>query len=204
MIKDYFFQRSSDGGLAFKRPSLITDSTVSTTMRSPTIGLSSYNDNIYLIFGNTTSLIFSKSTNAGDNFDTPVVLGKSEDLVNLGHFRPAIAVSNNDTIFITWINRVMNQNNVYFTKSDGVGLTSPPRILKSFEWQQRTPDPVILYDSRNSALHIVWNEHLPVEGVGRFPFLSTIYTKSTDNGDNFIESKPITENVFFNDMAIAR
>jgi hypothetical protein len=174
---DVFLTKSDDYGATFHLP--VDVSSDAGQSGTPQIAVSQ--NNLYVVWMDNTSgtydILFSKSTDGGNSFGTPVNVSNLH--ADSGY--PQFAATGNN-VYVTWTQTISNQNyDVYFAKStdDGNAFGTPINLSNNYGasgW------PKIATDGN---IYISWVDSTP----GKF---DVFITKSSDGGATFENSTDVS------------
>jgi len=167
-----YYLRSIDGGYTWTEPYLLADTSLTSSNVVPIIKVK--NNNVFIVWSNYfrggggRNITFRKSTNSGQNWQSPVYILPSNNLELQKH---AMCISDSD-IYVVFSH---NDNGLHFefTKSTNWGQTwsEPEEIFTTLESGD------IDIACRGDAIHFVW--------IGRFNYddkWETYYIKSENSG----------------------
>jgi hypothetical protein len=121
-IFSIFFSKSYDGGNTWTPSIKVSDNPLIDGQRMPSLALDSDN-NIYVVWidyiGADTNISFARSTNRGDNFTIWKQVNDDPGIAK--QYQPSIAVTDNNKIFVTWIDEREGGYNIYFANSTDGG-----------------------------------------------------------------------------------
>jgi len=173
---DIFFSKSTDGGNTFSSmPMRISDNLGGSS--DPQIAASG--SNVYVVwrqgFTSTTSeIIFSKSTDGGNNFSIPFDISQ----IVKHSFSPQIAISGSN-VYVVWADdtNVPGNSDILFRKSIDGGNNFGNTLFLSKN-PGRSFSPQIAASGNN--VYVVWADNTTVNGNS-----DIFFRKSTDGGNNF-------------------
>ncbi len=185
---DIFFKKSTDNGDTFGNVINLSNNNSTTNVQYAEI-VSSGN-NVYVIWtdtstGGTSNVIFSKSTDNGVTFSTPVKLSNSA----LGSFYPRMTLSGS-ALVVSWIDNEppliqggSNNSDVIVTKSTDGGNTFSTPINISNNSGMSMDSQITSYGNN---VYEVWRDTTNPANGGIY------FSKSTDGGNTF--STPVNVN----------
>ncbi|MCZ6582387.1 MAG: sialidase family protein [Thaumarchaeota archaeon] len=113
----------------------------------------SQNEKIFLVwtekYENNAEILFSKSSDGGITFSTPINLSKNEGVSAF----PRISVSG-DSVFVTWYDYSDGQSEIYFAKSEDGGETFS--VLNISNNTSASYNPWV--SSNSKFVYLVWND----------------------------------------------
>jgi predicted secreted protein with PEFG-CTERM motif len=165
------FAKSTDGGATFGNPGIISNKPGDSSYPK----ISTSGDNIYVAWSYTATnkdydVLFSKSTDGGSTFSTPVNISN-----NLGDSGlPQMAVSGNN-VYVTWENNGLGNFEVFVAKSADSGITfaSPVNISNNM-----APSGAPQIAASGNNVYVVWMDRTP----GNYDIF---VAKSNDAGSTF-------------------
>jgi len=165
------FAKSTDGGATFSTPVNISNNSGDSSF--PKILVSENNIYVTWAFTVTTTdydVLFSKSTDGGATFSTPVNLSNTVRDTGL----PQMAISGNN-IYITWENNGSGNFDVFVAKSTDSGNTfsTPVNVSKN---PKSSGAPQIV--ASGNDVYVAWMDNTP----GNY---DVFVAKSTDNASTF-------------------
>ena len=176
--RDIYFKRSEDNGTSFGET--INLSTNPGGSLNPTMTASKTSSSLYVVWehipGNNGEIFFTRSTDNGEKFDSPLVIGNNTGLNGF----PQVAMSEiNTNVYVVWHDA---QNGIMLRRSTDSGSTfEPPIKLGSRNVDSQNPQIAV---SQDNNIYVAWQSNSQ-EGNG-----SIVFTRSTDNGESF--ENPIT------------
>jgi hypothetical protein len=165
------FTKSSDNGKTFTNPVCVNETNlkVDKHISVPDVCSDSHG-NIYVVWvdnrnGTRGNIYSSKSVDNGATFGTNIRVDDGE--INALHNVPRIAISSNDTIFVTWFDgRTENVTHydIYFSASYDGGKTFIPniRVDNTGNTMSDQTFPSIDLDKHNN-IYITWSQSEPNE-----------------------------------------
>ncbi len=167
---DVFFVRSTDGGVTFDTPlNLSNDTNPSTNPQVAALG-----SNVYVVWlsdlGESGEVWFTRSTDNGANFDTPVKLSGSSVLAD----NPRIAAEST-YVYVTWDDPTGGNHDVFVIVGSGNGSTFGTPVNVSSDLNEST-QPSIATVGFN--VYVAWRS---LNGTDTLVF----FNKSTDRGVNY-------------------
>ena len=176
--RDIYFKRSEDNGTSFGET--INLSTNPGGSLNPTMTASKTSSSLYVVWehipGNNGEIFFTRSTDNGEKFDSPLVIGNNTGLNGF----PQVAMSEiNTNVYVVWHDA---QNGIMLRRSTDSGSTfEPPIKLGSRNVDSQNPQIAV---SQDNNIYVAWQSN-PQGGNG-----SIVFTRSADNGESF--ENPIT------------
>jgi hypothetical protein len=167
---EIFLDKSDDSGVSFHTPVVVSG----TTGESGTPQIIVSGNNVYAVWMDNTSkiydILFSKSTDGGKSFGTPVNISKLH--ADSGY--PQFAVSGNN-IYVVWTQTISESNyDIFFAKSSDNGDTFDKPVNLSND-NGASGWPKIASDG---SIYVSWVDSTP----GKF---DVFITKSSDGGTTF-------------------
>jgi hypothetical protein len=184
------FARSTDSGASFETVKNLGNNTgFNGFPQIATIG-----NNVYVMWTNNFQekygqVYFTRSTDSGASFGTPITLESKDDDVGTMVFSPHITANpNNDDVYLVWHGgRIVEHSyvealisDVYFTRStdSGASFGETTNLSNYSGW---SVDPQIAVSEDNNV-YVVWTNNFQ-EKYGQIYF-----TRSTDSGASFGET----------------
>lgn len=176
-----FFSQSSDSGVTFSRPLNLSNNPGGPAL-FPQMGVDSGGD-IYVAWfdsnSGNASIFFSRSTDGGATFSTPVSASAVAGPVLL-------AVDPTGKVYVAWArNDSSGVARLVFSRSLDRGATFTSPLAISNASVTAIPGAIALDASGN--INVAWTEAVPPQG------LSNVYfSRSTDSGASFSSPSPVT------------
>lgn len=185
---DIWYIKSSNGGDTFDTPIEITTNNFSLY---PSIA--AYNNNVYIFYANAANYplvdyYFTRSTNNGNTFDTPIQINDAPCIGNI-EFDGAtsIALNAEGNIYLTWVDgrRLNGKGDICFAKSTDGGLNFSPNVIVNdinqpgADYEQYIPS--ITVDASNNVYISFSDKRLGDDWGNNRAYIS----KSNDGGNSF-------------------
>ena len=168
-----FFSGSADNAKTFGEPINVSNH----TKESIDTGIAVSENNIYLIWNqetlDSTDIFFSKSTDYGNIFSTPINLSNSLGVSAIGRDL-SIAVSD-EKVFVVWKTDSEKNSDVFFIRSLDGGLTFSTPVNFSLS-DAPSEHPQIVVNENN--LYVIWHDYSQGNG-------DIFLRESTDYGATF-------------------
>jgi len=176
------FSRSSDGGATFSTPKIISNST--RFPFDPRIAVDSHNG-INVVWNDdgpgNLDILFSRSTDGGTTFSTPVNVSHDPDSSS----SPQIATDSAGNIFVTWESDT-GVLGVLFSRSVDGGVTfSAPVMVSTNAGGSMAPQMAV--DAAGNV-NLVWEDDIASSS-------DISYSRSQDHGQTFSAPKSLSHNV---------
>lgn len=198
---EIFFARSTDGGNSFSKPRNLSNTTAGAgkgrldqrRWHNGSLDLALDNKgNLYTVWTEYEGkLWFSRSTDGGQNFSTPLHIAGDDTTPARG---PSLAVHDSDNIYLAWTVGEDRAANIHFAQSADAGesFSQPVTVQDS---QGHADAPKLAIDS-TGVIHLVYGE----SEKGPWQNYHIRYSRSTDGGETFEQSRdisqPLTEDFF--------
>ena len=176
--RDIYFKRSDDNGISFGKTINLSDNPGGSL--NPTMAASKTTGNLYVVWehipGNDGEIFFTRSTDNGEKFDSPVIIGNNTGLNGF----PQVAVSESSTnVYVVWQDA---QNGIMLRRSTDGGSTFETAIkLGNKNLDSQNPQTAV---SKDNNVYVAWQSN-PQGSNG-----SIVFTRSIDKGKSF--ENPIT------------
>jgi|GEM_PF-6441229 len=176
---------SDDKGSSFSEPISITNNNKASLF--PSINFDNEGNILvawYQNEGDVYDIYFSKSTDKGISFSTPINVSSN----NSNSRYPCLDVDSNNTIYIVWHDDATETdtvNRIYISKSVNGGASfSTPKVLTPAEYSSERP---VLIIDQSDALNIFYKNN----SVGIF---NTYMTRSVDEGESILDPQNLLSN----------
>lgn len=170
---EIFFSMSTDNGKTFSEPINVSNN----TKESIDAGLAVSENNIYLIWNQKTpdsiDIFFTKSTDYGNIFSTPINLSNSLSVSAIGRDL-SIAVSD-EKLFVVWYTDSKENSDVFFTRSLDGGLNFSTHVNLSQSDALSKYSQVVVNEKN---VYVVWHDYSQGNG-------DIFLRESTDYGATF-------------------
>jgi hypothetical protein len=171
--KDIYFKRSVDNGITFGNTINLSNNPGGSL--NPRMVASRSTSNLYVVWehipGNNGEIFFTRSTDSGQTFEKPIVIGNNSGLNGF----PQIALSENNTnVYVVWHDA---QNGIMLGRSSDDGSTFETAISLS-DKNKDSQNPQIVV-SQDNNVYVAWQSN-PQGRNGEI-----VFTRSTDNGTSF-------------------
>lgn len=170
---EIFFSVSTDNGKTFSEPINVSNN----TKESIDAGLAVSENNIYLIWNQKTpdsiDIFFTKSTDYGNIFSTPINLSNSLSVSAIGRDL-SIAVSD-EKLFVVWYTDSKENSDVFFTRSLDGGLNFSTHVNLSQSDALSKYSQVVVNEKN---VYVVWHDYSQGNG-------DIFLRESTDYGATF-------------------
>jgi hypothetical protein len=170
---EIFFSMSTDNGKTFSEPINVSNN----TKESINAGLAVSENNIYLIWNQKTpdsiDIFFTKSTDYGNIFSTPINLSNSLSVSAIGRDL-SIAVSD-EKLFVVWYTDSKENSDVFFTRSLDGGLNFSTHVNLSQSDALSKYSQVVVNEKN---VYVVWHDYSQGNG-------DIFLRESTDYGATF-------------------
>ncbi len=170
---EIFFSVSTDNGKTFSEPINVSNN----TKESINAGLAVSENNIYLIWNQKTpdsiDIFFTKSTDYGNIFSTPINLSNSLSVSAIGRDL-SIAVSD-EKLFVVWYTDSKENSDVFFTRSLDGGLNFSTHVNLSQSDALSKYSQVVVNEKN---VYVVWHDYSQGNG-------DIFLRESTDYGATF-------------------
>jgi N,N-dimethylformamidase beta subunit-like, C-terminal len=171
--RDIYFRRSADNGITFGETMNLSDNPGGSL--NPSMVASRSTSNLYIVWehipGNNGEIFFTRSTDNGETFESPINIGNNTGLNGF----PQVALSENDTnVYVIWNDA---QNGIKLRRSMDSGSSFETAIGLS-DKKKDSQNPQIAV-SQDNNVYVAWQSN-PQAGNGEIEF-----TRSTDNGASF-------------------
>ena len=175
---DIYFRRSVDNGSTFGETVNLSNNPGGSL--NPTMVASRNTKNLYVVWehipGNNGEIFFTRSTDNGATFGTPIKIGNNTGLNGF----PQVALSEtNSNVHVVWHD---SENGVMLRRSTDNGATFGKPIILSDENVDSQNPQIAISDDNN--VYVAWQSN-PQGRNGEI-----VFTRSTDNGSTF--GKPIS------------
>ena len=166
-----FLAKSSNGGLSFEKPVMISD--ITKLAAFPQIAVS--DNHVYFTWlekseNNSTNIVFAKSDDNASSIGTPQYMTHHSGISGIPKL---IAIENH--VYLSWEDNSKGSFDVFLTKSDDYGVSfHVPVNVSANAGQSGTPQIVI---SQN-LVYVVWMDNIS----GNYDIL---FAKSSDGGNSF-------------------
>jgi hypothetical protein len=171
--RDIFFKRSIDNGLSFGETINLSDNPGGSL--NAQMAVSNNTGNVYVVWehipGNNGEVFFARSTDNGQTFEKPFVIGNNTGLNGL----PQVIVSdNNNGVYVVWHDA---HNGILFRKSIDNGVTFDRAVgIGDKNVDSQNPQ---LSVSQDNNIYVAWQSN-PQGADGEI-----VFATSTDNGESF-------------------
>jgi N,N-dimethylformamidase beta subunit-like protein len=189
--REIFLRRSTDGGNTF-------DSKIINLSKNNMEGgggafnpeITASANNVYVVWENTPDnngqIFFSKSSDGGSTFSSPINLGNNTGFSG----DPHIAVSKSNYVYVVWHNV---GNGISFRRSSNGGNTFDKVINLSNNNSLSFQPQIAISNKYDNYIYVVWDENHFYNGQSRqrhHPNYDIVFRKSVDRGETF-EDKSI-------------
>jgi hypothetical protein len=135
-------------------------------------------------------IYFANSTDGGHTFGENK---KINDVFGGNQFYPDIVIDDYGIIYVVWEDKVDGNFSIYFSKSGDGGNTWTPSKKVSNETTAKQRMPSIALDAINN-IYVVWRNSSEKD-ADIYAEFDLYFSKSTNGGDNFTQSIPITNDI---------
>jgi len=171
--RDIYFKRSTDNGNTFGERINLSDNPGASL--NPRMVASRSTSNLYVVWehipGNNGEIFFTRSTDNGKTFESPINIGNNTGLNGF----PQVALSENDTnVYVVWHDA---QNGIMLRSSTDTGSTF--ETAKSLSDKRKDSQNPQITVSQDNNVYVAWQSN-PQGSNGEI-----IFTRSTDDGATF-------------------
>jgi len=175
------FSRSSDGGATFSTPKVISNST--RFPFDPRIAVDSH-DGINVVWNDdgpgNLDILFSRSTDGGTTFSTPVNISHDPDSSS----SPQIATDSVGNIFVAWESDSGVVGILFSSSADGVTFSAPVMVSTNAGGSMA---PQLAVDPAGNV-NLVWEDDIASSS-------DISFSRSQDHGQTFSTPKSLSHNV---------
>jgi predicted RNA-binding protein with PIN domain len=206
--REILFTKSTDGGATFSKPINLSNNTGDSYNQEITV----LGNNVYVVWhdyqgsssgskSNSSSIFFKSSTDGGATFNSLKNLSTNEGVLLLSSSPYPKIAAYRGNVYVVWdlytYNSVDNKNNnsssIFFTKSADNGDNFGEVIRLNYN--KKSGEPQIAAYGNN--VYVIWGSSSSVpsssNNKNNNSNSSIFFTKSADNGDNFIHPLLITD-----------
>jgi hypothetical protein len=187
---DIYCANSTNGGNSFGANVRVISDTAGYSQLVPSIAVN--NDFIGVVWDDwDRGIYFTNSTDRGHTFGENK---KVNDVSGGNHYYPDIVIDENGVIHVVWEDKVDGNFSIYYSKSLDGGNTWVPSKKVSDDPSckgQRMPSIAIDF---NGNIYVVWRESRQKD-ADVYSEMDIYFSKSTNGGDNFTQSIPITDDI---------
>lgn len=186
---DIYCANSTDGGNSFGTDVRVISDTTNNFQDVPSVAAN--NGLIGVVWHDwNDGTFFANSTDGGHTFGE----NKKVNDISIGdQFYPDIEIDDNGIIYVVWEQKIDGNYSILFSKSlDGGNIWTPSKKVDD-EPTAKQRMPSIALDAMNN-IYVVWRNSSQKD-ADIYSEFDLYFSKSTNGGDNFTQSIPITNDI---------